>query len=76
MRGDDHHEWAKYCDREVQTVLPNPPVFTMAEPREVSPTSKRLEKKVDGKTRSAGDGGDGYDFDDGGDKRRRSEDEV
>ena len=55
--------------------MPNPPVFTMAEPREVSPTSKRLEKKVDGKTRSAGDGGDGYDFDDGGDKRRRSEDE-
>ena len=59
MRGNDHYEEAKHCDREVQTVLPNPPVFTVAEPREVSPKSRRLEKKVGGRTRSAGDGGDG-----------------
>ena len=75
MRGNDHYEEAKHCDREVQAVLPNPPVFTVAEPREVSPKSRRLEKKVGGRTRSAGDGGDGFDSDDDGDKRRRSEDE-
>jgi len=75
MRGDIHYDEAKHCDREVQTVLPNPPAFAMAEPRVVSPKSRRLEKKVGGRTRSSGSGGDGFDSDDDGDKRRRSEDE-
>jgi len=75
MRGDIHYEEVKHCDREVQTVLPNPPAFAMAEPRVVSPKSRKFEKKVGGRTRSSGGGGDGFDSDDDGDKRRRSEDE-
>ena len=75
MRGGDHYEEVKLCDREVRTILPNPPVFALAEPREVSPKSRRLEKKVGGRTRRSGGGGDGFDSDDDGDKCRRSEDE-
>jgi len=75
MRGDIHYEEVKHCDREVQTVLPNPPVFAMAKTREVSPKSRRLEKKAGGRTRSSGGGGDGFNSDDDDDKRRRSEDE-
>ena len=46
MRGDIHYDKVKHCDREVQTVLPNPPVFAMAEPREVIANTGGLGKTV------------------------------